>query len=381
MRQRTVLVVHPSVELYGADRMALEAVAGLRAAGWRVVVVLPDDGPLVPLVAATGAEVVRLETPVLRKSLMSPRGAVVFLAALLRSVPRAARLLARTRPDVVYVSTVTVPLWLAAARLARRPVVSHVHEAEEQVPGPVRRALVAPLLLADAVLANSEASRSVLVAQFRSLAGRVRVIYNGVAAPEHVEDPRELLHPPVRLVLVGRVSPRKGTDVAVAALAGLVRDGRDVTLDLVGSVFPGYEWFERQVRDQAETDGVTDRVRWTGLRPEPYASLAAADVVLVPSRVEPFGNTAVEALLARRPVIASATQGLREIVVPGVNGELVPPGDPQALADAVRRVVDDWAGSLLRVRTSAEDAAARFSLDRYRRDVADAVARAAGLTT
>ena len=369
---RTALVVHPSVELYGADKMLAESVAGLRDAGWRVVVALPGTGPLVPLLDE--AEVVVVAAPVLRKALMSPVGVVRYGLAVLSSLPRVLRLLSRVRPDVVYVSTLTVPSWLVAARLARRPVVCHVHEAEESVPRPVRLALTAPLLLCSAVLANSRASRDVLLADLPALTARTSVVYNGVVGPTFSVSPRDALAGPVRLVLVGRVSPRKGTDVAVAALAQLVAAGWDVTLDLVGGVFPGYEWFEAEVRASARALGVEDRVRWCGESPTPWAALAAADVALVPSRVEPFGNTAVEALLACRPVVASATQGLTEIVSSGVNGELAAPGSADDLAAAVERVLGDWPAALSRTAEGHADAVRRFSPARYRADVAASLA-------
>ena len=63
--------------------------------------------------------------------------------------------------------------------------------------------------------------------------------------------------------------------------------------------------------------------------------------MLVPSRVEPLGNTAVEAMLAQRPLVASRVQGLAEIVEDGRTRLLVPPGDPAALADATARFLED----------------------------------------
>jgi glycosyltransferase involved in cell wall biosynthesis len=375
---RTVLVVHPSVELYGADRMLAQTVQGFGEAGWRTVVILPGRGPLVPLLENAGAEVRVVESPVLRKAYMSPSGVVRYAAMVLAALPRVLRCLSTLRPDVVYVSTLTVPVWLAAARLRRLPVVCHVREAEQSVPMLVRRALAAPLLLAGVVLTNSQASRQVLLEQFRGLGERTQVIYNGLAGPASTTEVREQLTSPVRLVLLGRISWRKGTDVAVDALARLVAAGHDVTLDLVGSVFPGYEWYEQEVREQARAAGVQDRVRWRGMADDQWAALAVGDIVLVPSRLEPFGNTAVEAMMARRPLVAAAAQGLQEIVDPASNGELVPPGDAAALAAAIERLILDWPRARARAAWAAEDAGRRFSPQRYRRDIAAVVDDVAG---
>jgi glycosyltransferase involved in cell wall biosynthesis len=95
----------------------------------------------------------------------------------------------------------------------------------------------------------------------------------------------------------------------------------------------------------------------------------------VPSRVEPFGNAAVEAMLAGRPVVAGATQGLREIVRPGENGELAAPGDAPDLADAIGRVLASWPEAVARAERARHEAQARYSPARYRRDLADLAAR------
>ncbi|MBW8481607.1 glycosyltransferase family 4 protein [Actinomadura sp. PM05-2] len=358
------MLAHPSPDLYGSDRMLVESVRALTPS-CDVVAVLPADGPLSPALREAGADVVVLPVPVLRKSYLTPVGLVRLAAGGLRSLPAAVRLLRRRRAAALYVNTVTIPLWLVAARLARVPALCHVHEAEDGVPGPVKAALALPLRLARTLVVNSRASARVLGAAGR----RAVVIYNGVQPPDAVAEPRPVAGPPARLVLVGRLSPRKGTDVAVRAVTLLRERGHDVELTLVGSVFPGYEWYEEEVRGIAGAG-----VHFAGFRPSVGASLAAADIALVPSRVEPFGNVAVEAMLAGRPVVASAAQGLTEIVVDGENGLLVPPDDPAALADAVARLLADWDGALAMAKRAREDAAHRFGGDRYRSELAAAVA-------
>lgn len=373
-KPRRVLVVHPGAELYGSDRIALESSVALQEAGWQVTTALATDGPLVSLLEAAGVATVVVPTPVLRKAYLSPLGIVRLLAAVLAATPAMVRTLRSTRPDLVCVNTITIPWWILLARLLGKRVVGHLHEAEADVPKPVRLALAAPFLLTHRVVANSEFSRDLVVRDLPRLEARMRVVYNGVAGPPgEPAPPRAELAEPVRLVLVGRISPRKGTDTAVEALGLLVARGRDVTLDLVGGVFPGYEWFEQSVRDHAEARDIGTRLRWRGELADIWPALADADIVLVPSRVEPFGNAAVEAMLAARPVIAGATQGLREIVRPGENGHLVTPGDSEQLAAAVERLVDDWPHAGALAAAGRADALRRFSRERYRQEFAAVV--------
>jgi glycosyltransferase involved in cell wall biosynthesis len=361
----TILVAHPSVDLYGSDRMLLQTVKAL-ADRYQVVVSLPTDGPLAQEFRARAVRVVVRDVPVLRKSLATPLGALRFTAHTLRTLAGMVRLLRRCQARGLYVNTLTVPSWLVAARLARVPALCHVHEAEEASPRLVRTGLAAPLLLARSVVANSEATRSLVVGSVRALRRRTVVVYNGIEPPPaDPAPPRARLEQPVRLLLVGRLSPRKGTDLAVDAL-GLLRDrGIAAHLTLVGSVYPGYEWYESRLRATVDQLGLSAMVDFVGFVDPVWPAHAAADIVLMPSRVEPFGNAAVEAMLAARPLVAGDVQGLREIVVHGKTGLLVRPDDAAALADAVTELVGDWSEACAMAQRGRHEALSRFTLDAY----------------
>ncbi len=361
---RRLVVAHPSTELYGADLQMLETLRAARADGWDVELVLPGEGPLAARAAALGVQVTRADLPVLRKALLHPARLPGLAVAAARAVVRTTRTLRRTPPDAVYVSTLTIPWWVAAARLARVPVLCHVHEAEEDQPRVVTAALTAPLLLADRVVTNSAAARRSIGPVFRSLAERAVVVHNGVPGPAATPAP-PAPGGPLRVVLVGRLSPRKGTDVALEAVAQAVARGHDVRLRVAGSTFTGYEWFERDLRARLDEPALAGRVELLGFVHPTWPLLAEADVVLVPSRVEPFGNTAVEAMLAARAVVASRVQGLAEIVRDGETGLLVPPGDAAALADALGRLAEDPALRARLATAARADAVARFSTERY----------------
>jgi glycosyltransferase involved in cell wall biosynthesis len=364
-----ILVAHPSPDLYGSDRQLLESVDGMTRAGYAVTVCLPADGPLVPLLEAAGARVQVVGFPVLRRAVLRP---IALLRFLLQSVVALVRLVALTRrvaPHVVYVNTVTMPVWLLAARLARRPVLAHVHEAEEDAPRLIRVGLAAPLLLAHRVVGNSATSIRALTDVIGRLGAHSVVVPNGVRARTAALPEAGVRTGPARVALVGRLSPRKGTDVALEAVARLRAQGRDVVIDLCGTVFTGYEWFEDELRVRAARPDLAGAVEFLGYVDPTEPVLARAAVVLVPSRVEPFGNTAVEGLLAGRPVVASDTQGLAEIIDSGRTGVLVPPDDADALAEAVGQLLDDPAAAERLAAAGRADALQRFGVERYQQRI------------
>ncbi|GAA1707690.1 glycosyltransferase [Streptomyces yatensis] len=138
------------------------------------------------------------------------------------------------------------------------------------------------------------------------------------------------------LVQIGRLVPRKGAAVSLAALRLLP----DAVLLIVGGPPPAQADHDpeiRRLRALARRAGVPDRVRFTGgLPPEQVpALLRAADLVLCPADYEPFGIVPLEAMSCGTPVVATAVGGQRDTVVDPATGRLVPPRDPVALAEAV----------------------------------------------
>ena len=365
---KTVLLAHPSPDLYGSDLQLLESVHGLRSDGWTVTVCLPIDGPLVARLREAGADVRVFDFPVLRRSVLRPVGLLGLLLHLPAAIWRMSRMIRSAQ--AVYVNTVTIPWWLLAARLSRRPVLIHVHEAEQADSQLVRLVLYAPARLARTVVVNSQASAEVVTRTVPALRKRLVVVLNGVAESQPSGNAVE----PGLIALVTRLSPRKGVDVALEALAQLRTQGRDVRLEICGSAYAGYEWFEQQLRERAARPDLQGAVTFAGYVSPTRPVLDRAQVVIAPSLGESFGNTAVEAMFAARPLIASDVQGLAEIVDDARTGLLFAPGDADALAAALERVLDSSELARELAEAGLQEARLRFGVHRYRREIGDVTA-------
>ena len=374
--RRVALVANPSADLYGSDRMVLEAVRGLREDGWDVVVAATREGPLKAEMLSLGARWLRCRAPVVRKSNLRPAGLVQLVAEVVTGLPSMVRLLRAVRPDVLYVNTVTIPLWLVVAKILGVPSVVHVHEAESSVPRVARIGLALPTRLATRVICNSETSRAV-AASSGGPTDRMVVVRNGVAGPDRVAAPLVQLDD-VRLVFVGRLSPRKGVDVAVLAAAELYRRGVDARLEVVGDVFPGYEWYRDELIELIRRERVQDRVTLTGFASDVWPHLRAADIVLVPSRAEEsFGNSVVEAALSARPVVVSDHTGLREAAASLRAAVRVENDDPTAVAEAVQGLLTAWAQTREDALDDADVASREYAPARYRAAVCEVLGTAA----
>jgi glycosyltransferase involved in cell wall biosynthesis len=151
-------------------------------------------------------------------------------------------------------------------------------------------------------------------------------------APPPADRSELALEPGTRLVLaVGRLVELKNHALAIAALPQVP----DATLAIAGDgpLRPDLE------RLAAEA-GVSERVRFLGVRTDARALMGAADVVVMPSQPEGLPLAALETLASGTPLVATSVRGLRDLVVDGENALLVPE-DPDALAAALRRVLDD----------------------------------------
>lgn len=170
----------------------------------------------------------------------------------------------------------------------------------------------------------------------------VRVVPCGVDTAFFTPGERPDPAGPARLLLVGRMVPRKGFEVAVRAVAKLP----GVQLVIVGGpVASGLadDAQAHRLMSLASELGVADRVVLTGRIPHERmpAVYRAADVVLATAWYEPFGITPLEAGACGRPVVATAVGGMLDTVEDGVTGRLVPPRDVDALAGAVDVLLRD----------------------------------------
>ncbi|MBX5489770.1 MAG: glycosyltransferase [Chloroflexi bacterium] len=266
-----------------------------------------------------------------------------------RTVPGAvwsvAREIVRGRAAIVHANSAKAHIVAGlAARLLRRPSVWHVMDILDAASPLNRLALRLP---ATRYIAISEAVRDQLVA-LGVPAPRVQVIYPGldqaafdqaIAAIDREDVRAELGLPPDSplVTLVGRLQRWKGQHVLLAAAPHVLARVPSAHFLIVGDALFGLEpEYPGQLAALAVELGIEGHVHFLGQRHDVPALLHASTVVVHASiQPEAFGLVVLEGMAAGKPVVAARAGGPAEIVVDGVTGRLVPPGDAAALAEAL----------------------------------------------
>lgn len=189
---------------------------------------------------------------------------------------------------------------------------------------------------ADWIMACSEGCLKDAVDLHPSIAGRASVVRNALRCRASPTSPLEL--DPLRLLFVGRLSPEKGADLAIAAMPAVLEQQPAARLRIVGDGPAAGD-----LRNRIGEIGLAAQVEITGfVAPQEVSRhFAEASMVVVPSRQEGFSLVALEAAGAGRPVVATKVGGIPEVVVDGESGVLVAPDDPLALAEAILALAAD----------------------------------------
>jgi L-malate glycosyltransferase len=252
-------------------------------------------------------------------------------------------LLRREQIDIVHahMPRASVP-GAILARLARVPVVIS-HEHGSLLEGKVARRLLDRYVVArlsTKMLAVSEWDRRNMIEREGIPAERIDVLPNGIPAPpEQGPDLRGALGVTVGLPLigaVGRLFPEKGYDDLIRAVALLRDRGHELRCVILGD---GPQ--DQQLRDLVAELGVADDVLLAGRRSDVPDVIRSLDVAVLCSKREGSPLAMLEYMAGAAPIVATAVGGVPELVHDGEQALLVAPRDPQALAAAVQRLLDD----------------------------------------
>ena len=319
----------------GGQASLLLLLKNLNVKKFKPVVILPGKGRLYKQIQRLGIETIIL--PISKINTLNP-------FPYLRTVWNLIRVFRRHKIDLLHCnSDICNQYGLIAAKIVRIPVVTHTRN----ILG--KRAFQRMFLGGgDVLIANSRATAD-SYAQYVSKGQRVETIYNAVDT--------EQFHPEGRCDLksrynirngefvigqIAQITPNKGQDVFIRALAHVVQTQPNVRALIVGdTVVDNSDWFLDELKQLVKELGLVDKVIFTGFIEDIVDLYRCLDLLVLPSRSEGFGRTIADAMAMSKPVVVTRVGGLPEIVSEGETGLLVPSGDSTALANAILEIIEN----------------------------------------
>jgi glycosyltransferase involved in cell wall biosynthesis len=263
----------------------------------------------------------------------------------IRILYRLYQLFSRIKPDVVQSHALHANLFArpAAKWAGVRSIVSTENVLPDVERDRLRRALNAPLHALNKLLDRSTdgiVAASEYVRRWKDPGGRsqkIRVIAPPLDLDAFTSAAASSQSRPVRkrgapvLGVVGRLSREKGHRFLIAAMPEIVAQEPEAQLLVVGA-----GPLEAELRAQVEAFGLAKRVRFLGHLQDVRTAYSRMDMLVVPSLSEAFPLVALEGMVMELPIVGAAAGGISEIILDGVTGLLVPPGDSAALGRACR---------------------------------------------
>ena len=376
-----ILFYNHTGQVSGAERVLLLVLARLNRGYFRPEVICPAAGQLKKGVDQLGVPCHEVDGLEARFT-----GRIDHLVRYLRSFCRLAgqvrTQVIRLTPDLIHANSVRAGLVSTAATIGLDiPVVWHVHDMLPRHPLSTAIRLVVLCSRRTRIVAISKA----VAERFHGTilratkASTCSIILNAVESDRFHPDPKsrqrerkELNFDDADQVIgiVGQLTPRKGQLELLEAFALVLQELPRATLVVVGApLFNQDEEYLRRLEQTVETFGIGERVRFLGARHDIAPIMRALDLLVVNSLVEPFGLVVLEGMACGTPVLATAVDGIPEIITHGENGWLVPPRNANALASAMVQLLSQPG---LRASLSAralEKVSSQFTAERYMREL------------
>ncbi len=351
---KNILFIHQSAELYGSDKTILMFICALDKSKYHPVVILPFEGPLKTEFEKHHITVIIMPVLKLYRKMFTPKNLMSFAKEYVASRKALQKLHSKYNFSLVYSHTLAA---LAGFLFARRNNIKHLWHVQEILARPKIINTLFTKLLSDK--ANHKAVYdSIATMEFWSngnprLAAKSDFVWNGLdVADKPVHSDAEVQKTRLQffnaspnntvIALVGRINSWKGQQLLLSAYSLIADKYPSAILAFIGSAPPNQDFFLTDLQSNIAKHKLTDRVIIIPFQTGIWKIWDSIDIAVVPStEPEPFGMVAIEAMLAKKPVVAANHGGLTEIVVENQTGFLFEPGDEKELAIAIEKLLQN----------------------------------------
>ena len=341
-----ILFIHQSAELYGSDKTLLLLLKHIDKTKFYPVVVLPNDGPLKSELEKENIKVVIAPVLKVYRKMFTPQNMLQFIKDIKKGVDALDLLNKQHHFDIVYSNTLAVLLGMIYAKKRKIKHLWHVHEI---INHPKFIASIFPKFLlhySDLVVCNSFATEKNLINRVPKLETKSIVIHNGIELNTSItklgcKEDFGFKETDLIVTLVGRISRLKGHKLLLDVFINHISKNENVKLLFVGSPVEGQEYYLEEIQDCINRNKLQTKVKILPFLNNLNGVWAVTDIAIMPStEAESFGLVALEAMLAKKPVVASNLGGLSEVVINNETGFLFDPNSKEALSEALFKLIE-----------------------------------------
>ena len=366
-----ILFIHQSAELYGSDKTLLFLLSKLDKTKFDSVVIIPYDGPLKSELEKYQIKVIIAPVLKLYRNIFTVKYCINFFQDIRKSIKIIDLLDEEYNFDLIYSNTLAV---LLGAIYSKKRKIKHIWHVHEIIVHPKIIAKIFSKLLkkySNLVICNSKATRENLIIREPKLKKKSKVIYNGLEVPKVLEEKINkesfgFKNDDIIITLVGRISRLKGHKWLLNTYKEAFSKSKNIKLLFVGSPVEGQEFYLHEIEKFIFTNQLSDKVTILPFTTNLNAIWSITDIAIMPStEAESFGLVALEAMLLKKPVIASNLGGLKEIVKDNVTGFLVESNNLKELEIAISKLVESPKLRNVFGNSGLERAERKFKLERY----------------
>ena len=368
MKNKKILILHSSNDLYGASKIFIQTCDLLHNANYEIHVMLPSKGPLDELIDKN-ILINYHNLGVLRKKYLNPLGLFNRLIINIKAISFLSDYVKKNKINLVYTNTSTIISAAVAAKKNKIPSLFHVHEIP--ISNKIYEIFIGKIInrYSSKVLTVSESVKKHWLKYIE--VKKIERIYNGIIFSKTdsliklERDQDDFV-----IISVARIIPYKGHGYLVDIANELIKKSTKFKFLIVGDTLSSYVSYEKSMKQKVKDLGLENQIKFLGFRNDVSSILKQSDLFIHPAIApDPLPTVLFESLHNDLPSVATNLGGAIEILDNGNNGLLIPYNDPKKAADLINEYCANTKLQKKHLENSKKNFKINFSSESFNKNI------------
>ena len=368
MKNKKILILHSSNDLYGASKIFIQTCDLLHNANYEIHVMLPSKGPLDELIDKN-ILINYHNLGVLRKKYLNPLGLFNRFIINIKAISFLSDYVKKNKINLVYTNTSTIISAAVAAKKNKIPSLFHVHEIP--ISNKIYEIFIGKIInrYSSKVLTVSNSVKKHWLKYIE--VKKIERIYNGIifsktdSLVERERDQDDFV-----ITSVARIIPNKGHGYLIDIANELIEKSKKFKFLIVGDTLPSYSYYEKNLKQKVKKLGLENHIKFLGFREDVSSILKQSDLFIHPAIApDPLPTVLFESLHNDLPSVATNLGGAIEILDNGNNGLLIPYNDPNKAADLINEYCANTKLQKKHLENSKKNFKINFSSESFNKNI------------